>query len=84
MISAFIIAVFTFVFGGYVIPEANATRIEFEHTFVDPRKKKLVIVIFNLRWGQEQLYTSAILIWPAVQDTTFQWTILIASILIHD
>ena len=40
MISAFIIAVFTFVFGGYVIPEANATRIEFEHTFVDPRKKK--------------------------------------------
>ena len=40
MISAFIIAVFTFIFGGYIIPKANATRIEFEHTFVDPRKKK--------------------------------------------
>ena len=40
MISAFIIALFTFVFGGYIIPEANATRIEFEQTFVDPRKKK--------------------------------------------
>lgn len=40
MISALIIAAFTFVFGGYIIPEANATRIEFEHTFVDPRKKK--------------------------------------------
>ena len=40
MISAFIIALFTFVFGGYIIPEANATRIEFEHTFVDPRKRK--------------------------------------------
>lgn len=40
MMSAFIIAVFTFVFGGFIIPEANATRIEFEHTFVDPRKKK--------------------------------------------
>lgn len=40
MISAFIIAVFTFIFGGYIIPQANATRIEFEHTFVDPRKKK--------------------------------------------
>lgn len=40
MLSAFIIALFTFVFGGYIIPQANATRIEFEHTFVDPRKKK--------------------------------------------
>ncbi len=40
MISALVIALFTFVFGGYIIPEANATRIEFEHTFVDPRKKK--------------------------------------------
>ena len=40
MMSAFIIAVFTFIFGGYIIPQANATRIEFEHTFVDPRKKK--------------------------------------------
>ena len=40
MMSAFIIAVFTFIFGGYIIPKANATRIEFEHTFVDPRKKK--------------------------------------------
>ena len=40
MISALIIALFTFVFGGYIIPKANGTRIEFEHTFVDPRKKK--------------------------------------------
>ena len=39
MISAFIIAVFTFIFGGYIIPKANATRLEFEKTFVDPRKR---------------------------------------------
>jgi len=40
MISAFVIAIFTFVFGGFIIPPANATRIEFEQNFVDPRKKK--------------------------------------------
>ncbi len=40
MISALVIAVFAFVFGSYVIPPANATRIEFEQTYVDPRKKK--------------------------------------------
>ncbi len=40
MISAFVIAIFTFVFGSYIIPPANATRIEFENTFVDPRKRK--------------------------------------------
>jgi len=41
MIAALVIALFTFVFGGYLIPPANATRIEFEQTFVDPRKKKV-------------------------------------------
>lgn len=61
MISAFIIAVFTFIFGGYIIPQANATRIEFEHTFVDPRKKP-AIATFNLRWDREQLFISVILI----------------------
>ena len=40
MISALVIAVFTFVFGSYLIPPANATRIEFENTYIDPRKKK--------------------------------------------
>lgn len=40
MISAFVIAMFTFVFGSFIIPPANATRIEFEQTYVDPRKKK--------------------------------------------
>ncbi|HLW10828.1 MAG TPA: LptF/LptG family permease [Fermentimonas sp.] len=40
MISALIIAVFTFVFGSYIIPAANGTRIEFEQNFIDPRKKK--------------------------------------------
>src|SRR5690606_6818110 len=36
MISALVIAAFTFVFGSYLIPPANATRIEFENTFIDP------------------------------------------------
>lgn len=40
MISALVIAAFTFVFGSYLIPPANATRIEFENTFIDPRKRK--------------------------------------------
>ena len=40
MISALVIAVFAFVFGSYVIPPANATRIEFERTYIDPRKRK--------------------------------------------
>lgn len=39
MVSALVIAVFSFVFGSYLIPPANATRLEFEHTFVDPKKK---------------------------------------------
>ena len=40
MVAALVIAIFTFIFGGYIIPPANATRIEFEQTYVDPRKKK--------------------------------------------
>lgn len=40
MAAALVIALFTFVFGGYIIPKANATRIEFERNYVDPRKKK--------------------------------------------
>ena len=40
MISALVIAIFAFVFGSYLIPPANATRIKFEQNYVDPRKKK--------------------------------------------
>ncbi len=40
MASALVIAIFTFVFGSYLIPPANATRIEFEQNYVDQRKKK--------------------------------------------
>lgn len=40
MISALVIAVITFFFASYLIPPANATRIEFEQNYVDPRKKK--------------------------------------------
>jgi lipopolysaccharide export system permease protein len=40
MISALVIALFSFVFGSYIIPPANATRIKFEQNYVDPRKKK--------------------------------------------
>jgi lipopolysaccharide export system permease protein len=36
MVSALVIAVFSFVFGSYIIPPANATRIEFEQTYVNP------------------------------------------------
>lgn len=41
MISASVIAIFTFVFGSYIIPPANESRINFESTYVDPRKKKV-------------------------------------------
>lgn len=41
MISAFIIAVISFIFSAYIIPPANHTRIEFESTYVDTRKKKV-------------------------------------------
>ncbi|MCE5204648.1 MAG: LptF/LptG family permease [Porphyromonadaceae bacterium] len=40
MISALVIAIITLIFGSYLIPPANATRIEFEQTYIDPRKKK--------------------------------------------
>lgn len=40
MISAGIIALVSFVMGGYIIPPANKNRIEFEQTYVDQRKKK--------------------------------------------
>lgn len=40
MISAAIIALFSFVMSGYVIPPANKTRIEFEETYVNPNRKK--------------------------------------------
>ncbi|MDD4158954.1 MAG: LptF/LptG family permease, partial [Proteiniphilum sp.] len=36
MIAALVIALITFIFGGYLIPPANATRIKFEQTYVDP------------------------------------------------
>ena len=39
MVSALVIAIFSFVFGSYIIPPANATRIEFEQTYVNPRGK---------------------------------------------
>lgn len=40
MISAAIIAIFSFVMSGYIIPPANKTRIEFEQTYVNPDRKK--------------------------------------------
>lgn len=40
MISALILAIFTFIFGGYIIPPANKSRIDFEQKYVDPRKRK--------------------------------------------
>ena len=39
MISAFVIASFAFVFGNYIIPPANATRIEFELTYFNPTRR---------------------------------------------
>lgn len=41
MISAMLLAVFTFIFGSYVIPPANKTRIEFENKYIDPRQRKV-------------------------------------------
>ena len=40
MLSAGILAIFWFLIGSYVIPPANESRINFENTYVDPRKKK--------------------------------------------
>ena len=41
MISALIIAIVSFIFGGYIIPPANKTRIEFEAKYFDPKKRKV-------------------------------------------
>ena len=41
MISALILAVIAFLLGGYVIPPANKTRIEFENKYIDPRQRKV-------------------------------------------
>lgn len=41
MISALVIALFSFIFGAYVIPPANETRLNFEATYVDTRMKKV-------------------------------------------
>lgn len=41
MISAGIIAVVTFVMSGYIIPPANKTRLDFEHTYIYPDRKKV-------------------------------------------
>lgn len=38
-ISAFIISGFTFFLGGWVIPPANKARINFENTYIKPRKR---------------------------------------------
>jgi len=40
MISATIIALFTFVMGSFIIPPANETRIDFERTYIDPHKRQ--------------------------------------------
>lgn len=40
MLSAAIIAVFSFVMGSYIIPPANETRIDFERKYIDPQKQK--------------------------------------------
>jgi len=40
MISALVIAIITLICASYRIPPANATRIKFEQTYIDPRKKK--------------------------------------------
>ena len=40
MISALVIAIFSFVFGSYIIPPANQKRILFESTYIKQRLKK--------------------------------------------
>ena len=40
MVSAAVIAVFSFVMGSFIIPPANETRIDFEQKYIDPRKRK--------------------------------------------
>ena len=41
MISALILAIATFIFGAYIIPPANKSRIAFEHTYINPNKQKV-------------------------------------------
>ena len=40
MVSAAVIGAVSFVMGGYVIPPANKTRINFEYTYITPHYKK--------------------------------------------
>lgn len=39
MIAALVIALFSYVFGSYIIPPANVTRLEFENTYVNPGRR---------------------------------------------
>lgn len=39
MMGAFFIAVFSFLLGGYVIPPANQTRLDFENSYIKQRKE---------------------------------------------
>lgn len=40
MIAAFIIALFSLIFGSYIIPPANKVRLKFEQTYVNPNMGK--------------------------------------------
>jgi lipopolysaccharide export system permease protein len=40
MISAAVIAIFAFVFGGYIIPKANKIRIDFDEKYISTKGKK--------------------------------------------
>ena len=51
MIGAFIIASFWFVMGSYVIPRANAQRIEFELTYFNPHRRVTVDRDIQFRIG---------------------------------
>ena len=84
MISAFVIAMFTFVFGSFIIPPANSTRIEFEQTYVDPRKKKTGDRDIQFKVGPGTMSILIISTWQVIPVITSRWITSMILNLIQD
>lgn len=79
MISALVIAIFAFVFGSYLIPPANATRIKFEQNYVDPRKKKTGDRDIQFKVDRVPSSTLATSTCPITRDITSRWITSMAT-----
>ncbi|HBX21938.1 MAG TPA: hypothetical protein DEF88_16010, partial [Porphyromonadaceae bacterium] len=71
MMAASVIAIFSFVFGSYVIPPANASRINFENTYVDPRQRKVGDTDIQFKVGEGSIVYFSSFDIPSSTGTNF-------------